>query len=75
MTFSRVMLFIAAMVVAVAIGLTVNKLVLDNNGDGPRTIGVAASHASRETVHKEYARTTTCFHGDFLPRFAGTHLC
>jgi protein SCO1/2 len=42
MTFPRIMLFVAALVIAVAVGLTVNILFLKGERTGSRTIGVAA---------------------------------
>ena len=42
MTFPRFMLFVAALVITVAVGLTVNILFLKGERTGSRTIGVAA---------------------------------
>ena len=51
MTFSRIMTFIAAMVIAVAIGLTVKTLFFNDNEYGSRTIGVAAIGGPFELVN------------------------
>ena len=44
-------MFIAAMVIAVAIGLTVNTLFLNKNRDNPRITGVAAIGGPFELVN------------------------
>ena len=44
-------MFIGAMVIAVAIGLTIKTLVFNHNGNGSRTIGVAAIGGAFELVN------------------------
>ncbi|MCS5606513.1 MAG: SCO family protein, partial [Alphaproteobacteria bacterium] len=67
MTFSRIMMFIAAMVIAVAIGLTVNTLFLNKNSENLRTTGVAAIGGSFELVnHKGETVRDTDYRGSYL---------
>ena len=67
MTFSRIMLFIAAMVIAVAVGLTINTLFFSQNSDGRRTVGVAAIGGPFELLdHKGKTVRDSDFRGTYL---------
>ena len=60
-------MFIAAMVIAVAIGLTVNTLFLNENRDNPRITGVAAVGGPFELVnHKGETVRDTDYRGSYL---------
>ena len=60
-------MFIAAMVIAVAIGLTVNTLFLNKNRDNPRVTGVAAIGGPFELVnHKGETVRDTDYRGSYL---------
>ena len=60
-------MFIAAMVIAVAIGLTVNTLFLNKNRDNPRITGVAAIGGPFELVnHKGETVRDTDYRGSYL---------
>ena len=60
-------MFIAAMVIAVAIGLTVNTLFLNQNGDNPRMSGIAAIGGPFELVnHKGQTVRDTDYRGSYL---------
>ena len=60
-------MFIAAMVIAVAIGLTVNTLFLNKNRDNPRITGVATIGGPFELVnHKGETVRDTDYRGSYL---------
>ena len=60
-------MFIAAMVIAVAIGLTANTLFLNKNRDNPRITGVAAIGGPFELVnHKGETVSDTDYRGSYL---------
>ena len=60
-------MFIAAMVIAVAIGLTVNTLFLNKNRDNPRITGVAAIGGPFELInHKGETVRDTDYRGSYL---------
>jgi protein SCO1/2 len=70
------MLFIAAMVIAIAIGLTVNSLFLKEDRTGTRTIGVAAIGGPFELVsHKGETMRDTDFRGAYMLVMFGYTSC
>jgi cytochrome oxidase Cu insertion factor (SCO1/SenC/PrrC family) len=76
MTFSRIMMFIAAMVVAIALGLTVNSLFLKGERSGTGTIGVAAIGGPFELVsHKGEVVRDTDYRGAYLLVMFGYTSC
>ncbi|MBT3532302.1 MAG: redoxin domain-containing protein [Rhodospirillaceae bacterium] len=76
MTFPRVMLFIAAMVVAVALGLTINALFLDQSRPKSTTIGVAAIGGPFELVdHQGRKVRDSDYRGSYLLVMFGYTFC
>ncbi|MDP6872488.1 MAG: SCO family protein [Alphaproteobacteria bacterium] len=77
MTFPRVMLFVAATVIAVALGLTVNTLFIDEQGEVTSSgVGLPTIGGPFELVdHKGQAVTEADFGGSFMLVFFGYTYC
>ncbi len=77
MTFPRVMLFVAATVIAVALGLTVNTLFLDEQGEITSSgVGLPTIGGPFELVdHKGRAVTEADYRGKFMLVFFGYTYC